>query len=334
MKLKIFGLVFLGLAITACGAQTSVSQAQTIFGFHNGFWINLHHFLYMAAQASSGIRVLPQGDSADALELTNLSGSEQKEWNDARSYYATSFVHRDLLMDSGLEEIKNELEGYENSPDLKDAKLPPELKSALLSAAPVYRKHWWPRHEVLNREWISQLEPLIGRYGASLTQSLAKIYDVPWPQGPIRVDVVTYANWAGAYTTLYPTRATISSLNSGNQGAAALEIVFHESSHGMMTRLMSAIDVAEKNARAQHRAGLWHEVLFYTSGELVAGLIQGYTPYADKNGLWDRAWTHADRELIRRDWKPHMLGTITLEASVTKLVDDLSAPTQVQTPKP
>jgi hypothetical protein len=232
-------------------AKSTPGQAQTIFDFHNGLWVNLHHFLYMAAQASSGRVGHPQGDTADAEELTKLSESEQKDWNAARSYYASSLVHRDLLMDSGMEKIKNELEDEESS-DLKNADIPPELKSVLLSAAPVYRKHWWPRHEMLNGDWISQLEPLVGRYGASLSQSLAKIYDVPWPQQPIRVDVVAYANWAGAYTTLYLTRATISSLNSANQGTAALEIVFHESSHAMMTRLMSDIDAAQKSATEQH----------------------------------------------------------------------------------
>jgi fructose/tagatose bisphosphate aldolase len=53
----------------------------------------------------------------------------------------------------------------------------------------------------------------------------------------IRVDAVAYANWAGAYTTLYPTRPTISTLNSANQETAALEIVFHGSSHAMMDLL-------------------------------------------------------------------------------------------------
>ena len=37
------------------------------------------------------------------------------------------------------------------------------------------------------------------------------------------------------------------------------------------------------------RRDLWHAVLFYTSGELVAGLVPGYTSYADKNGLWHPA---------------------------------------------
>lgn len=65
-------------------AKSPPAQAQTVFNFHNGFWVNLHHFLFMAAQASSGIRKAPQGDAADIEELTKLSESEQKDWNAAR----------------------------------------------------------------------------------------------------------------------------------------------------------------------------------------------------------------------------------------------------------
>jgi hypothetical protein len=322
--------VVFAVMVTVSQSQDSTSHTSPIFEFHNGFWVNLHHFLFTAAQGSSAIVVRPQVDPIDGKELDSLSGSERKAWNAALSYYASTLVHRDLLMDRDMEEIKNELENSENSSDLATAKISSELKSILLTAAPIYRKHWWPRHETVNRDWISILNPLLGRYGNLLTSELAKIYEVPWPEQPIRVDVVGYANWAGAYTTLYPTRPTISSLNAANQGTASLEIAFHEASHGMMTRVMDAIRGAEKEQAAQHRNafrdhGLWHEVLFYTSGELVAKLVPDYAPYADKNGLWDRAWPGADREALERDWKPHMQGSVALEAALAKLVSDLSS---------
>ena len=44
-----------------------------------------------------------------------------------------------------------------------------------------------------------------------------------------------------------------------------------------------------------------------------------------QSGLWDHAWTRADREALERDWKPHMLGSATLDAALTKLVTDLSS---------
>ena len=44
---------------------------------------------------------------------------------------------------------------------------------------------------------------------------MVKVFEAPWPGNPVRVDIVAYANWAGAYTTIEPTRPTISSLVTG-----------------------------------------------------------------------------------------------------------------------
>jgi hypothetical protein len=62
-----------------------------------------------------------------------------------------------------------------------------------------------------------------------------------------------------------------------------------------------------------------------TAGELVAEQIPGYTPYADKNGLWVRAWPSPDRSLLEQDWKPHMDGSVTLQQALTKLMSDLAS---------
>jgi len=315
--------VMLGVAMGVCPAQGSVLHTHATFDFHNGFWANLHHFLFTAARTSAGIGGRPPLDPVDAKELDSVSDNERRAWNTALSYYGAALAHRDLLMDRGMEAIKNELEDSENSPDLKDAALTPELKSILLTAAPIYRKHWWPRHERANRDWITALNPLVGRYGNSLITALAKIYEVPWPEQPLRVDVVAYANWAGAYTTLDPTRLTISSLNTGNQGTAALEIVFHESSHGMMGQVIRAVENAKKHATGKYSLSVWHEVLFYTTGELVAEQVPGYTPYADQNGIWSRGSMPVVRKTIERDWKPHMQGSLTLQEALTKVVNDL-----------
>jgi len=44
------------------------------------------------------------------------------------------------------------------------------------------------------------------------------------------------ANNTGAYTTLDPLRVTIASTDARNQGSAALEVLFHEASHGIALR--------------------------------------------------------------------------------------------------
>jgi hypothetical protein len=321
-------------AAIAPGLFAQPASFTNLFDFHSGSWINLHHFLYWQALVSKpqeGSHSLALSE-ADNVELQQLSPTERASWDAAVSYYTNSSSQRDLLFDDSMITTKNQLEEAEDSPDLAGAQIPTDLKVALLRVAPIYKNHWWPRHDAENRRWIAQLKPLVEQYGSTLTKKMVSIYDQPWPQYPVRVDAVTYANWAGAYTTLHPTRPTISTTDPANQGMAALEIVFHETSHGMMDKVTDAIHVAEANLNAHrskggafHSGSIWHAVLLYTAGELVAAQIAGYVPYADKNGLWVRAWPGSDRSLIEQDWKPHVNGSLGLQQALTRLVNGLAS---------
>jgi len=332
-------ILVLGLYGTAQGAEGSGESsaggtaAVRLFNFHSNFWVNLHHFLYLQATLSGSQKPSRSTAlaSADSEELGKFTPSERTQWDEVVAYYTASFVKRDLLFDDDLIAIKNELEDAENSPDLADAKIPSELKRMLLTAAPIYRKHWWMRHDAENQRWIAQVVPLINQYGSKIAERMERIYAQPWPQYPVRVDVTVYANWAGAYTTVHPTRPTIATADAANQGVAALEIVFHETSHGMMDRVMDAFQAAEATVNS-HRTGkafqsgsLWHAVLFYTAGELVQEQIPGYLPYAEKNALWERAWPAPDRALIEKDWKPHTDGSVGLQEAIARLVNDVAS---------
>jgi hypothetical protein len=304
-----------------------------MFDFHSGFWMNLHHFIY--ADASSSLppqkgRPTLRINQAHADTIKRLSPSEQAAWMRFVAYYAANYVQRDLQFDDLLYDIKVKLESAEASPDLKGADIPAELKSVLLQAAPIYRKYWWKQHDAENRRWVAQLRPLLAKHGLQVRRLLESVYDTEWPIQPLRVETVAYAGWAGGYTTLRPqTQPTISTTDTGNQGTAALEVIFHESSHGMVDKLQDAIKDAISTLSADKQkiisGSLWHAVLFYTAGEVVAESYPGYKPYADQAGLWARAWPEPIRSLIIQDWKPHMDGSVTLNGTVTKLVNDLAA---------
>jgi len=338
LRIALCAVISVGVLATTSRAQPKPAADQR-FEFHSGFWVNLHHFLYWNALATptknrAGTVVL---NRADADEVKQLTSDERQIWDAAVAYYQHSLVQRDLLFDESMIGIKNRLEDAEASPDLAGVAIPSNLRDVLLKAAPVYRTHFWPRHDSQNREWIARLQSLIEKYGAGMRTALLRIYEVPWPGEPVRVDAVAYGNWAGAYTTIDPTRPTISTSAQANQGPAALEIVFHETSHGMMDKVTDAIATAEKAANAgrsgrqiHFRRDLWHEVLFYTSGELVAERVPSYVAFADKNGLWTRAWPGPDRALIVQDWTPHMNGTVGLQQSLAKLVGDLAQATANQ----
>jgi len=320
-----------------CPARADASAGATpaIFEFHSGFWINLHHFLYLEALSDKPHKGSRETVStADADTLKSLSPEQLAAWNTAVSYYVSSAIQHDLLFDKDMIAIKNQLEDAEASPDLANVDVPAGLRAVLLSAAPIYREYWWKHHDAQNRQWIAQLGSLLAIHGKTLRDSLVRIYDTPWPEHPVRVDAVVFATWAGAYTTNKPTRPTISTVDPASQGPAALETVFHETTHGMMDKVWSAMDAAEANMNAHSSrpaldtGTLWHAVLFYTIGQLVTDRIPGYIPYADENGLWTRAWPAPDRSLIEQDWKPHMNDSVSLQRALTNLVNDFASAQQ------
>ena len=86
---------------------------------------------------------------------------------------ADQWWKRDLLFDDDLIHIKDLLEDAEASPDLANTEISAELRVVFLKAAPIYRKHWWERHNKENREWIAQVEPLVQRCGSILSTKIA-----------------------------------------------------------------------------------------------------------------------------------------------------------------
>jgi hypothetical protein len=88
-------------------------------------------------------------------------------------------------------------------------------------------------------------------------------------------------------------------------------------------------DALSRQAQAQsvklRRPDLWHEVLFFTAGSLVERRLQGYSMYAVKNGLFDRAWPGA-LDILNQDWKPYLDGETDMDSAVQRLVKDYSMP--------
>jgi hypothetical protein len=69
----------------------------------------------------------------------------------------------------------------------------------------------------------------------------------------------------------------VSSSNSGNQGNAALEIVFHEACHfltGFNIPLPVALAAAARDAGVTERRDLTHPVHFFMTGEAVRRVLE------------------------------------------------------------
>lgn len=294
-------------------AALGQAQEQAAFRFQSGFWINLHHFLYRQAFDSAADKSAASMPSARA---------QDEAWNRALDYYQTAFAGKDLLQ-RDMAIIKNALSNAGNAASLKVAGLDADLTAALEAAAPAYRARW-REHDLRNRAWIRRLRPLLAEHDRVLKGRLSSAYATAWPERAIRADVVFHANWAGAYTTLYPTRITIASNDPDESAAESLEILFHEASHALIGKIRKAIgEQARSIGRLLPRKTLWHAVLFYTTGEIVRRRISGYTPYALRHGLWERAWPdHLD--VLEAAWRPYLDGDRELDAAIRELVAGLA----------
>lgn len=292
-------------------AAASAPAPRRLFTFQSNFWLNLHHFL----------RVVARGEPAPA----QLSADERRIWDEAVAAYKAKYIERDLVRDEGMVAIKETLRLVANDAALPEIPNEPELKALLERAAPIYRNHFWPAHDTLNRGWIAGVQPLLARWGERLAREVAASYDTTWPETPVPVDLSITAGPVGAYTTSPPVHATIASPDHGYSGLFALEMVFHEASHQWGRRLFTTInDAAQARGKTVPR-GLWHAVLFYNTAELTrralaAGGYGTYIGYAGNETIYDPLCGKGCGALVAKHWKPRLDGSISLATALQNLV--------------
>jgi hypothetical protein len=353
-----FLLLLLALSLLVPVRAAAQSQNNFVYGplpvfeLHSGFWINLHHTLYHQArmrfagapQNQSGKTPGPTLNTAPDAKPA-LTSAEERIWNDAVAYYFANYAAKDLLFSTELIQLKDHLGDFEDCDELSgtkrkfcDAGLPAKLTQVLEAAAPVYRAHLWPEHDRANRRWIMGVAPLVREQGVGLSERLADIYQTRWPREKIRVDVTGFANWAAAYTTADPLRVTISSTDSRNQGAAALEVLFHEGSHGIAEPVQAAIIRECRQRDKPIPRDLWHALVFYTTGEIIRPVMdssdatagdldgsvpgRGYVPYAVREGLYQRGWSDYFK-LLQKFWQPYLDGTASFDDAIARMVSSL-----------
>jgi hypothetical protein len=184
-----------------------------------------------------------------------------------------------------------------------------------------YSRSAWPADDARNRAWIAAVQPLVARWGAEIAAELARRFGTAWPSQPIRVEVTQYAGFGGAYTTSDPILTTMSSEDPGYAGPAALEMLFHEASHGLDAILDHDLQMAFIAKGRREPRSLDHAIIFYTAGELVRRRLgPGYVPYAERQGVYARGWTKLEAAL-RAHWQPWLDDEIDLATALARLAD-------------
>ena len=309
------------LLLTASPSQPHTGPYAEVarLEFHSSFWLNLHHTLYAAAWAKrpeAGTLKARAGALPSPLDAA-LSEEERAAWQEAVDFYDRELANRDLLFDQRLSRMKPAL----SRGDVSAAEVGDDLRRVLQRAAAVYRRHYWPAHDRINRAWIDATAKSAREVSGDVIPRLERFYGVKWFEEPVRMDVVWVANRQGAYTTTEPVHAVISSGAPDHKDWTSAELVFHEVSHKLVYPLEKELATALGPALKRHR-DLWHVVQFYLTGAAVQQALRSrkieYTPILHQ-GLMDRAWPQY-RAVVEQVWLPYTEGKLTREEAVARSV--------------
>ena len=286
------------------------------------------------AQSATAAQPATAGQSPATSALTP---AERQTWNTAVAYYAADLGRSDLMTSLDFARIADRLAELETCPDLSGRSklactsgLRPDVIRVLESAAPIYRAHWWPQDDSANRAWIRQAAPLVAQMGADLAYRLAAIYQQPWPRGRLRVDVTCYAGAEGAYTTLDPPHVFIASQDARNRGLYGFEELFHQASKLLTDGVMKEIADLCRGRDIPIPRDLETALLYFTTGYAMQHELAEirpndlpYTPYADRFGLYQGAWSEFDA-LLEAYWRPYLEGRLEFDDAIEHVVAGIS----------
>ena len=318
-------LGFPGVAAAQAAEPAILSTPH--FAFHSDFATNLNDTLVADFVARRDGRAgLLDGGAGNAC-FDQLAAGERAGWANAVEYYRTnqSTPFQRVL-------LRLELAGLVQRNTLTDAALRDVLEAfatARTNATPAYRTCLWPAMDAANRTWIANVEPLLRAHQAGLGEQLPRLFKTPWAFLPFRVDVVSTGPPPGANAASDAEgrmHILVSSANAGNQGLAALEVVFHEAAHFLVQPkkpLSDALETAATKLGVTLPGDLLHQVHFFITGESVRRSLErtgtSYTPYLYAHKLFGDRF----RESAMRIWPAYMDGTSTLDQAASDLVGSM-----------
>ena len=324
--------IALTLALTPGAAPAQMFQQAAPFRFTpNAFWLNLHQFLYVLGRAHSNAPDTARAAVATAgpdeeRGLKDMNSEEGATWRRAVEWYASGASSLDPVFDETLIAAALDLAAAGDAPTLvPTTRIDPGTRAALESAAPIYRRTFWPVHLAANQRSQAGLERLLQGYQRPIQSLITRAYGVVWPRNGFPVHICAYTNWAGAFSTRGPL-ILMSSVAPDMQGSLALETAFHESMHQWDDSMLRRLQSAAAAKRVAVDEGLTHAMIFYTAGEAVRRAVPGHVPYAEKNGVWARGQEPL-RSALDAAWRPWLDGKVTSsEQAIADLVVRAAGP--------
>lgn len=296
-----------------------------IFRFEaDGFWLNLHHFLYVLGRAQNQSpdmqrRAVVSAPADSRQGLNGQSENARRQWETAVAFYAGGLSKLDTVFDEKLVAVTNRMRVPPGA-GAEALIVDDDLRATLRQAAEVYRQVWWPRHQAANRAHVQRLAALVDRHGDAVLRFITRAYEGAWPTGGYPVNISGYSNWAGAYSTSGGL-LVMSSLDEGTRGSLSLEIIFHEAMHQWDQQMMARLSrLATQHQTPRPRDGITHALIWYTAAAAVKSAIPEHVGYAERNGLWNQAGVGSFRAALDAHWKPYLEGRGTLDDALVGLL--------------
>ena len=305
----------------ALAAQTGAP----IFRFEaDGFWLNLHHFLYVLGRAQnhtpdSQRRAVVNAPADSEAGVKGLSESHRQNWDSAVSFYAGGLSTKDAVFDQELIAVTNAMRVPPNA-TAGALKVDPELRATLIRASQVYRLAFWPKHQAENHARVRDFARQLDQHGSQVRDYITRAYKLDWPRGGHQIKVSAYTNWAGAYST-DGDLIVISSLDEGTKGTLGLELMFHEAMHHWDQPMMARLSrLSKENQTAPPREGITHALIWYTAAEAVKSVMPRHVGYAESGGMWKQKGLGSFKAGLDAHWKPYLDGNGTLDAALLGLL--------------
>jgi hypothetical protein len=322
------------LALLFCLLGQGLSAKKTelyssrYFIFQSSQPLNAHLFLYNKAIGCKFGKVNNDSLAFYALKdkWSSFSATDKQALNTMIRFYKDSLLSKDLLFDSLMRNFEDYLSA-ENSgrQKLKNSWQLSTLE-VLRSFQPYFAKLYWPAIDSANKTWLNTHKASITAMESSVVPELERIYKMKLPDAKVRIDLACYATWAGAfsYRDGY-CHVILSSQHKGNQGDLATEVVFHETSHFIVDKLMEQIAVAARTKNVKKELSLWHNVIFYTTGFIMEKEYklkwQKFEPYYVQMKFQEKFPEFKNSvDACKLYWDPYIKGESGFDAAVNGMV--------------
>lgn len=329
MKKRILTVILAILTVVSSAQRLKELTQTKYFAFYSNQQLNAHLYLYNKA-----IGCKFQKKPSDSLAYYSfkdkfklLSAEDAADLNKVVMYYRDSVVNKDLLFDGTMSSFCDELSTANGLNFKTNASWQQGAMGNIKKFLPYFNTMFWPAVDSANKAWLNANKVNIETLEKTLIPELEKIYKTKMPAKKIRVDLSSYATWAGAYS--YKNKfehIVFSSKHPGNQGDLAAEVVFHEASHFLVDMVNETITKLAKEKGVSKEISLWHNLIFYTTGFAMqqeykkAG--KEFVPYYVQSKLADRFPEFKySIEACKEYWDNYIEGKAELEPTLTKMVD-------------